>query len=142
MIKDLLITPLDIIETPGGNVMHAMKQIDTGFFGFGEAYFSEIKPGSIKAWKRHREMTLNLIVPLGKIKFVMFDDRKGTNNGFQEVIISKENYCRLTVPPMIWVGFKGLSSFKSILLNIASIPHNPKEVDKKEIDKIEFDWNR
>ena len=142
MIKDLLITPLDIIETPGGNVMHAMKQIDTGFFGFGEAYFSEIKPGSIKAWKRHREMTLNLIVPLGKIKFVMFDDRKGTNNGFQEVIISKENYCRLTVPPMIWVGFKGLSSFKSILLNIASIPHDPKEVDKKEIDKIEFDWNK
>lgn len=142
MIKDLLITPLDIIETPGGNVMHAMKQIDTGFFGFGEAYFSEIKPGSIKAWKRHREMTLNLIVPLGKIKFVLFDDRKGSNNRFQEVIISKENYCRLTVPPMIWVGFKGLSSFKSILLNIASIPHNPKEVDKKEIDKIEFDWNR
>ena len=142
MIKDLLITPLDIIETPGGNVMHAMKEIDTGFFGFGEAYFSEIKPGSIKAWKRHREMTLNLIVPLGKIKFVMFDDRKGSNNRFQEVIISKENYCRLTVPPMIWVGFKGLSSFKSIILNIASIPHNPKEVDKKEIDKIEFDWNR
>ena len=142
MIKDLLITPLDIIETPGGNIMHAMKQIDTGFFGFGEAYFSEIKPGSIKAWKRHREMTLNLIVPLGKIKFVMFDDRKGSNNRFQEVIISKENYCRLTVPPMIWVGFKGLSSFKSILLNIASIPHNPNEVDKKEIDKIEFDWNR
>ena len=142
MIKDLLITPLDILETPGGKVMHAMKQIDTGFFGFGEAYFSEIKPGSIKAWKRHREMTLNLIVPLGKIKFVMFDDRKESNNRFQEVIISKENYCRLTVPPMIWVGFKGLSSFKSILLNIASIPHNPKEVDRKEIDKIEFDWNR
>ena len=78
----------------------------------------------------------------GKIKFVKFDDRKGSNNRFQEVIISKENYCRLTVPPMIWVGFKGLSSFKSILFNIASIPHNPKEVDKKEIDKIEFDWNR
>ena len=142
MIKDLLITPLDIIETPGGNVMHAMKNDSPGYFGFGEAYFSEIDKNTVKAWKRHREMTLNLIVPLGKIKFVMFDDRKGTNNGFQEVIISKENYCRLTVPPMIWVGFKGLSSFKSILLNIASIPHNPKEVDKKEIDKIEFDWNR
>ena len=142
MIKDLLITPLDIIETPGGNVMHAMKNDSPGYFGFGEAYFSEIEKNKVKAWKRHREMRLNLIVPLGKIKFVLFDDRKESNNRFQEVIISKENYCRLTVPPMIWVGFKGLSSFKSILLNIASIPHNPKEVDKKEIDKIEFDWNR
>ena len=142
MINDVLLTPLDIIETPGGNVMHAMKEIDAGFYGFGEAYFSEVSFNSIKAWKRHKEMTLNLIVPLGKIMFVLFDDRKGSNNRFQEVIISKENYCRLTVPPMIWMGFKGLSSFKSILLNIASIPHDPKEVDKKEIDTIEFDWNR
>ena len=142
MIDDVIITPLEIIETFGGNVMHAMKKTDLGYADFGEAYFSEIENNSVKAWKRHREMTLNLIVPLGKIKFVLFDDRKGSDNRFQEVIISKENYCRLTVPPMIWVGFKGLSSFKSILLNIASIPHNPKEVDKKEIDKIEFDWNR
>ena len=141
MIDDVIITPLEIIETFGGNVMHAMKKTDLGYADFGEAYFSEIEKNTVKAWKRHREMTLNLIVPLGTIKFVMFDDRKGSNNMFQEVIISKENYCRLTVPPMIWVGFKGLSSFKSILLNIASIPHNPKEVDKKEIDKIQFDWS-
>ena len=141
MIDDVIITPLEIIETFGGNVMHAMKKTDLGYADFGEAYFSEIEKNIVKAWKRHREMTLNLIVPSGKIKFVLFDDRKGSNNRFQEVIISKENYCRLTVPPMIWVGFKGLSSFKSILLNIASIPHNPKEVDKKEIDKIEFDWS-
>ena len=142
MINDVFITPLRIIDTNGGNVLHAMKNDSPGYFGFGEAYFSEIEKNKVKAWKRHREMTLNLIVPLGTIKFVIFDDRKGSNNIFQEVIISKENYCRLTVPPMVWVGFKGLSSFKSILLNIASIPHNPKEVDKKEIDKIEFDWNR
>ena len=142
MIDDVIITPLEIIETFGGNVMHAMKKNDLGYADFGEAYFSEIEKNTVKAWKRHREMTLNLIVPFGKIKFVLFDDRKGSNNRFQEVIISKENYCRLTVPPMIWVGFKGLSSFKSILLNIASIPHDPKEVDKKEIDKIKFDWNR
>tara|TARA_B100000953_G_C17913222_1_gene388274 strand:+ start:141 stop:569 length:429 start_codon:yes stop_codon:yes gene_type:complete len=142
MIDDVIITPLEIIETFGGNVMHAMKKTDLGYADFGEAYFSEIEKNKVKAWKRHKDMTLNLIVPLGKIKFVMFDDRKESNNRFQEVIIFKENYCRLTVPPMIWVGFKGLSSYKSILLNIASIPHNPKEVDRKEIDKIEFDWNR
>ena len=141
MIDDVIITPLEIIETFGGNVMHAMKKNDLGYADFGEAYFSEIEKNKVKAWKRHREMTLNLIVPLGEVKFVLFDDRKGANNRFQEVIISKENYCRLTVPPMIWVGFKGLSSFKSILLNIASIPHNPNEVDKKEIDKIQYDWS-
>ena len=75
MIKDLLITPLDIIETPGGNVMHAMKNDSPGYFGFGEAYFSEIEYKMIKAWKRHREMTLNLVVPHGEVRFILHDDR-------------------------------------------------------------------
>jgi dTDP-4-dehydrorhamnose 3,5-epimerase len=58
------------------------------------------------------------------------------------VIISKDNYCRLTVPPMIWVGFQGLSNDGSMLLNIASIEHDPTEHEKKNIEQIEFDWNK
>jgi dTDP-4-dehydrorhamnose 3,5-epimerase len=142
MIKDVVITKLNIINTPVGNVKHAMKNSDNGFKGFGEAYFSHINKGAIKAWKRHKKMTLNLIVPLGKIKFVLFDDRDIANTKFQEVIISKDNYCRLTVPPMIWVGFQGLSNDGSMLLNIASIEHDPTEHEKKNIEQIEFDWNK
>ena len=63
MINDVFITPLRIIDTNGGNVLHAMKNDSPGPFGFGEAYFSEIEFKMIKAWKRHREMTLNLVVP-------------------------------------------------------------------------------
>ena len=101
---------------------------------------SEIKPRAVKAWKRHRKMTLNLVVPIGEIKFVMFDDRVTNDVNFHEVIISIENYCRLTIPPMIWVGFEGLSRNNSIVLNIASIPHDPREVDRKNLDEIDFDW--
>ena len=141
MIRDVLLTPLNVIETPGGNVMHAMKEVDAGFYGFGEAYFSEVSFNSIKAWKRHKVMALNLIVPVGKIKFVIFDNREGSNNQFQEIIISRDNYCRLTVPPMVWVGFKGLSETGSMLLNIANIEHNPLEVDRKNINEIVFNWD-
>ena len=141
MINDVLITPLDIIETPGGNVMHAMKQIDAGFDGYGEAYFSEVNFHSIKAWKRHKEMTLNLVVPVGKIKFVLFDDREELNNQFQEITISRDSYYRLTIPPLVWVGFKGLSENGSMLLNIANIIHDPLEVDRKNIKEIQFNWN-
>ncbi len=141
MIKDVITTPLDVINTPGGNVMHAMKESSAGYAGFGEAYFSQVNNGAIKAWKRHKEMTLNLMVPAGKIRFVLFDDRNASNNQFQELIISSDNYCRLTVPPMIWMGFQGLSDSGSMLLNIANIEHNPHEVDKKNIEQIEFNWN-
>ena len=141
MIDDILITPIDIIEIPGGNVMHGLKEIDEGFVGFGEAYFSEIDFNSVKAWKRHREMTLNLFVPMGEIRFVLFDDRKNLNSNYQEVLISKDNYCRLTIPPMIWFGFQGISKDGSMLLNIADIMHDPSEVDRKDIGKIKFDWS-
>jgi len=140
MIEGLVMTPLRIINTEGGDVYHLMKNIDNGFSGFGEAYFSSINPGAIKAWKRHHNMTLNLAVPTGAIRFVIYDDRVQKKALFNEFTLSKENYFRLTIPPMVWVGFQGLGNTSSMLINIASIPHDPKEFDKKELDKINFNW--
>ena len=87
MIKEVVITKLDIIDTLGGSVMHAMKASSAGYTGFGEAYFSQVDQGAIKARKRHNKMTLNLAVPLGEIRFVLFDDREVLNTQFQEIII-------------------------------------------------------
>ena len=142
MIKDLIVTQLDIIKVYGGDVMHAMKQSDEGFCGFGEVYFSKIGCNSIKAWKRHRQMTLNLIVPLGKVRFVVFDDRDSSTAKFHEIVISKDNYCRLTIPPMVWVGFQGLSNGESILLNVANMEHDASECDRVSLEKIEFNWEQ
>ena len=140
MIEGLKLTPLKIINTEGGDVYHVMKESENGFAGFGEAYFSSINPGAIKAWKRHHNMTLNFAVPFGVIRFVIFDDRVREKALFNEFILSKENYFRLTIPPMVWVGFQGKATTSSMLINIASIPHDPKEFDKKELDDINFNW--
>ena len=139
MIDGVLVTPLRIIETPGGDVMHTMKQSDPGYVGFGEAYFSQVSYGAIKAWKRHREMTLNLSVPVGEVRFVLHDDREGLQV-FQELTLSPSNYFRLTVPPMVWVGFQGLSPEGSIVLNVANLEHNPTEIDRQEINQIDYNW--
>jgi dTDP-4-dehydrorhamnose 3,5-epimerase len=48
---------------------------------------------------------------------------------------------RLTVPPMVWVGFQGMSEYNSLLLNISDIPHDSNEMDKKSIEEIEFNWS-
>jgi dTDP-4-dehydrorhamnose 3,5-epimerase len=143
LINDVIITPLKIIEVPGGDVLHAMKRSDEGFVEFGEAYFSMAEPKAIKAWKRHTRMTLNLIVPVGGIRFVIYDDRPEsfTQSQFQEVTLSKQNYCRLTVPPMVWLGFQGVDESSSMLLNIASILHQPDEADRKNLKEFKFDWS-
>ena len=142
MIKDVLITKLDVMEAPGGGVMHAMKETSIGYGGFGEAYFSQIDSGAIKAWKRHREMTLNLIVPLGKIKFVLFDDRGNSNtvNNFFSVKLSPTNYNRLTVPPGIWHAFKGHNYDLNLILDISDIKHQQEEIVRVNIDDIPFEW--
>ena len=75
-LEDILLTPLKTINTDGGNVRHVIKTTDKNFKGFGEAYFSNINSGSIKAWKRHNKMSMNLVVPLGSVKFVFYDDEQ------------------------------------------------------------------
>ena len=118
-INGVTTTPLSIIDTKGGDVLHAMKRSSQGYTGFGEAYFSTIEPKAIKGWKRHKQMVLNLVVPVGTVRFILFDDRDNQDNvnQFQEVTLSIEDgYSRLTIPPMIWVGFQGLGLQTSLVL--------------------------
>ena len=135
-VDSIDVTPLKQIPVVGGDVLHAMKCTDPGFVDFGEAYFSKVEKGAVKAWKRHLQMTLNLIVPFGSVRFVFVD----SDGSLREEVIGENCYARLTVPPGIWFGFHGESAPYSLLLNISDIPHFPDEVERKEINEIEFDW--
>lgn len=141
-IDGVLLSPLKIIKVAGGDVLHALKSEESGYFGFGEAYFSSVNSGAVKAWKRHREMYLNLIVPSGRIRFVVYDDRQNSSSfgRIGEIILSTDNYYRLTVPPMLWVGFQGVCDCRSILLNVANIQHQESEADRKEPSEINYEW--
>lgn len=137
-LNNINITNLNSIEAIGGNVMHILKSNESSFRGYGEAYFSWVNSGFIKGWKLHKEMTLNIVVPIGCIKFVFFD--KNHMNDFKIVIIGENDYSRVTVPPNIWFAFKGMSAQPSLLINIANIIHNENEVLRKEINEINFKW--
>jgi dTDP-4-dehydrorhamnose 3,5-epimerase len=136
-LDHITITPLARIATPNGDVMHGMKQTEASFNGFGEAYFSWIEGTAVKAWKRHTRMTMNMIVPVGEVRFVFFDE---ATDKFREERIGTNNYCRITVPPGIWFGFQGCGQQHNLLLNIASILHDPLEVERRSIDEIKFNW--
>ena len=142
-ISGVIISPLNKIENPLGNIFHGMKASDKGYNGFGEAYLSTVNYDIIKPWKKHLKMTLNLIVPVGKIRFVLFDDRvdSSTNGQFMDISLSMDNYSRLTIPPQIWVAFRGEDNPKNILLNIANLEHNIEEVVRLELNKIPYNWN-
>ena len=144
MIEGVKITKRKQILDERGMIMHMLRNDDKIFKKFGEIYFSCTFPRAIKAWHLHKKMTLNYAVVFGKIKLVLFDDRKKskTYRKIQEIFLSTENYNVITVPPLIWNGFKAIGNKTSIVANCSNIPHDPKEIVRKKFNDtyIPYNW--
>ena len=144
MIDGVIITPLKQIFDERGKVMHMLREDSPMFQRFGEIYFSCTYPGVVKAWHLHKKMTLNYSVISGAIKYVLFDDRTNskTKGQIDEIFMSPENHCLVTVPPGIWNGFKGLGTKESILANCSTIPHDASEILRLEPldEKVPYRW--
>ena len=144
MINGVTLTPLRQIFDERGKVMHMLREDSPVFSKFGEIYFSCTYPGVVKAWHLHKNMTLNYAVIFGEIKFVLFDDRPDspTRGEIQEFFISPENYMLVTVPPMIWNGFKCVGTNTSIVANCSTVPHSAGEIIRRspEDSDIPYNW--
>jgi dTDP-4-dehydrorhamnose 3,5-epimerase len=144
MIDGVILTPLRQIFDERGKVMHMLREDSPVFSRFGEIYFSCTHPGVVKAWHLHKEMTLNYAVIHGEIKFVLFDDRPDstTRGEIQEFFISPENYMLVTVPPMVWNGFKSIGSTASIVANCSTLPHSADELERRSPSdsSIPYSW--
>ncbi len=145
MIEGVVITPLRQIFDERGKVMQMLREDSPVFKQFGEIYFSCTYPGAIKAWHLHRRMTLNYAVVFGELKCVLYDDRPGssTRGAVEEYFLSPENYCLVTVPPLVWNGFKGLGSKMSIVANCSTLPHEPNEILRRPASdkEIPYSWD-
>lgn len=144
MIEGVKLTPLKQIFDERGKVMHMLREDSSVFSRFGEIYFSCTYPGAIKAWHMHKKMTLNYAAIYGEIKCVLFDDRPDsiTHGTVAEYYLSPENYFLLTVPPLIWNGWKGIGTSNSIVANCATIPHDPNEIKRRPVQDpyFPYDW--
>lgn len=133
----IILTPLKQISHPKGDIYHALKKSDAGYRAFGEAYFTTVHQDDVKGWKKHTVMTLNLVVPVGAVEFVVHDMQTGA---FESVTLSQANYQRLTVPPGLWVAFRGVGPELNLVLNIADIEHDPEEAENRPLESIDYAW--
>lgn len=145
MIKGLKVIPLERFEIDdGGFVGRVIRSSDSEFSGFGEAYISAIPSGAVRAWKRHNEMRSNLTVVSGLVRFVLFDNRVGSDcaGEFFEITLGPGvKYARLAIPSGIWMGFQGIHHDNSLILNIANQVHDPGEIDTLDKSAIDFKWD-
>lgn len=144
MIHGVKIKPLTRIPDERGTILHMMRCDDPDFEQFGEIYFSTVYPGVVKGWHAHQRMTLNYAVISGMIKLVLYDDREDspTRGELQEIFMGEDNYVRVTIPPRIWNGFKGIGVKPAIVANCATLPHDPEEISRLDplTNPIPYDW--
>jgi len=90
-----------------------------------------VHQNDVKGWKQHTKMVMNLVVPIGEVGFYFYNDEisKGIS-----VEVGPSNYVRVTVQPGIWMAFKGIGHELNLVLNIASIIHDPTEAVNVNID--------
>ena len=143
-IHDVLVTPLRRIPDERGAVLHMLREDSPAFERFGEIYFSIVYPGVVKGWHIHRRMTLNYAVPIGMVKLVCYDDRADspTRGAVQELHVGELDYALVTIPPLVWNGFKGEGERAALVANCATIPHDPDEIDRVDpfANDIPYDW--
>ncbi len=144
MINGVEVNQLAIIPDERGMILKMLRRDDRVFQEFGEIYFSMIYPGVVKGWHIHKKMTLNYAVISGLIKLVLYDDRKesSTKGEIQEIFLGRENYKLVTIPPMVWNGFKGIGTEPAIVANCATIPHDPDEIERLDPfdNSIPYNW--
>lgn len=144
-IAGVVVRPLRKIPDERGCIFHMLRANDPHFEKFGEIYFSQVFPGAIKAWHLHKAMALNYAVVAGRIKLVLADDREGsaTRGNLMELFLGEENYSLVTIPPLVWNGFKGVGTGPALVANCATLPHDPEEIVRMDpfSEKIGYDWS-
>ena len=143
-VDGVIVTPKRQISDERGRVMHMLRADEEIFRKFGEIYFSWIYPGVVKAWHWHELMGLNYAVPVGRIKLVIFDDRKGsrTRGHLMEICTGEDSYALVTVPAQVWNGFTAIGAGPAMVANCATTPHDPTKIRRKDpfSRDIPYDW--
>jgi dTDP-4-dehydrorhamnose 3,5-epimerase len=143
-IHDVQVTPLRRIPDERGAVLHMLREDSPGFERFGEIYFSLVYPGVVKGWHIHQRMTLNYAVPVGMIKLVCYDDRADSPSRgvVQELHVGELNYVLVTIPKLVWNGFKAEGVGPALVANCATEAHSPDEIQRVDpfANDIPYDW--
>ena len=150
MIHDVELKDLEVNADERGELTEVWRS-DWDFYS-GEdtpemSYVSITYPGIIRAWHRHsRGQIDHFVVPRGKIKVGIYDDRDGspTQGELDTYIIGEGAKKAIRVPGDCWHGFKAVGDERAILLNFPTKLYDYDDPDEERLpydtDKIPFDW--
>ena len=148
MIKGVNVKKLKIISDDRGRLMEILRSDDKVFKKFGQVYMTTANPGVVKAWHWHALQEDNFTCVQGKMRLALYDARKSspTYKEVNDFIISPDEPMLVTIPKMVYHGFKCVSDCEAIVINTVTLPYNYKKPDGCRIDPydndINYDWRR
>ena len=128
-LKKIKIINLKKIENSKGAIIKILNKNDKNFKKFGEIYFSEIKKNKIKGWNLHKKFFCHITICYGDLIVKL----KNKKSKIKKIHLSILKPRLLIIPPGIW--FSLTSKKNSMIVNILSGIHDPKESLKKKIKK-------
>ena len=151
MIHGIQIKKLRVHCDERGRLMEMVRCDDEAFRAmgkFGQVYVTTACPGVTKAWHYHRKQWDNMCVVRGMMKIVCYDNRDGspTRGEVNEFFVGEHNPALVTIPPMVYHGFKCISETEALVVNTVSEPYDSKQPDEFRLDPhkndIPYDWSR
>ena len=148
MIEGVQVQTLEPHVDERGRLLELFRADQPDAIEFGQVHISTLHPGSIKAWHRHRKQTDVLVCIAGTVRLGLFDGRKksATEGQLNEFFLGDHSPLRITVPPGVWFGLKGVGTGESHVAVFTDRPYNPRDPDEERLDPlindIPFDWDR
>src|SRR3970040_2873053 len=116
---------LKVIPDERGRLMEILRCDEEMFEKFGQVYLTTGYPGVVKAWHYHKGQTDHFCVVKGMMKVVLYDSRDGspTKGEVNEVFLGEHRPILLRIPPLVYHGFKTVSTEEALLINIPTEPY-------------------
>jgi len=148
MIEGVRVKKLRVIPDERGRLMEILRSDDELFSRFGQVYMTTAYPGVVKGWHYHKLQTDNITVVRGMMKLVLYDGREGspTHGEINEFFIGEHNPLLVQIPPLVLHGFKCISEYEAIAVNIPTEKYNYERPDEYRLpphtSEIPYDWAR
>lgn len=148
MIDGVIIENLAPHADDRGRLMELFRADRPGTERYGQVHLTTVYPGAIKAWHRHNKRTDSLVCVAGMVRLGLYDDREGSRTAHElnQFFLGDHGLLRVTIPPGVWFGLKGLGTHEAQLIVLSDLAHDPKWPDEERwdpiVNEIPFDWER
>ena len=141
MIDGVKVKKLRLIPDERGRLMEILRNDDEIFERFGQVYMTTAYPEVVKAWHYHRKQDDHFACISGRIKLALYDSRENspTKGEVNQFIMDTENPIVVKIPKLVYHGFKCISNYEALVINVPTQPYNRENPDEFRIDAYDND---